>query len=184
MDGGTAEIWLARHGETTWSRDGRHTSVTDLPLTAHGVEQARTLASRLAGHDFALVLTSPRTRARTTAQLAGFADAVIDDDLVEWEYGDYEGVSTAEIRLAVPDWTGSPVSSSAGRSGRRAASSSPGRRSTARPATSSPSRARSGSSRATGESAVPEAQHAKAALVAEHRDRPRVEPEMPALGRG
>ena len=105
MDGGTAEIWLARHGETTWSRDGRHTSVTDLPLTEHGVEQARALASRLAGHDFALVLTSPRTRARTTAQLAGFADAVVDDDLVEWEYGEYEGVSTAEIRLAVPDWT-------------------------------------------------------------------------------
>jgi probable phosphoglycerate mutase len=104
MDGG-AEIWLARHGETTWSRDGRHTSITDLPLTEHGTEQALALRPRLAGHDFALVLTSPRVRARTTAELAGFPHAVVDDDLAEWDYGQYEGISTAEIRRTVPDWT-------------------------------------------------------------------------------
>ncbi len=105
MDGGTAEIWLARHGETTWSRDGLHTSITDLALTERGMEQARALAPRLAGREFALVLSSPRTRARMTAELAGFPDAVVDDDLVEWDYGHYEGVSTAEIRLSVPNWT-------------------------------------------------------------------------------
>ena len=105
MSGGTTEIWLARHGETTWSRDGLHTSVTDLPLTERGMEQARALASRLTGHEFALVISSPRARARLTAELAGFPDADVDDDLVEWFYGRYEGVSTAEIRLTVPNWT-------------------------------------------------------------------------------
>ncbi len=99
------EIWLARHGETTWSRDWLHTSVTDVPLTERGVEQARDLGRRLAGRSFALVLTSPRLRARRTAELAGFPDAVVDDDLVEWHYGSYEGVSTAEIRTTVPGWT-------------------------------------------------------------------------------
>ncbi len=99
------EIWLARHGETTWSRDWLHTSVTDVPLTERGVEQARDLGSRLAGRSFSLVLTSPRSRARRTAELAGFADAVVDADLVEWQYGEYEGISTEEIRATVPDWT-------------------------------------------------------------------------------
>lgn len=99
------EVWLVRHGETEWSRDHRHTSVTDLPLTEHGVEVARALADRLADTSFDLVLTSPRQRARRTAELAGFADAQVEDDLVEWAYGDYEGITTAEIRETVPGWT-------------------------------------------------------------------------------
>ncbi|WP_067436841.1 histidine phosphatase family protein [Nocardioides jensenii] len=99
------EVWLVRHGETEWSRSGRHTSVTDLDLTAHGVEVARGLGGRLAGTRFDQVLTSPRKRARCTAELAGFPDAELDDDLVEWEYGDYEGVTTAEIRRTSPGWT-------------------------------------------------------------------------------
>ena len=101
----TTELWLVRHGETEWSRDGKHTSTTDLPLTEHGIEVARELASRLADVEFAQVLTSPRQRARVTAELAGFADATPDEDLVEWAYGDYEGVTTAEIRTTVPGWT-------------------------------------------------------------------------------
>lgn len=100
-----AELWLVRHGETEWSRDGRHTSVTDLDLTEKGVEVACTLAERLSGTSFDLVLSSPRHRARRTAELAGFADVEVDEDLVEWDYGDYEGVTTAEIRETVPDWT-------------------------------------------------------------------------------
>ena len=98
------ELWVVRHGETEWSRDGRHTSVTDLPLTEVGEEAAAALAPRLADVDFDLVLTSPRQRARRTAELAGFPDATVDDDLVEWAYGDYEGVTTAEIREDVPGW--------------------------------------------------------------------------------
>jgi broad specificity phosphatase PhoE len=102
---GTQEVWLVRHGETEWSRDGKHTSTTDLPLTDVGEEVARGLPAKLAGTDFALVLTSPRQRARRTAELAGFADAEVDEDLVEWGYGDYEGITTAEIRETVPGWT-------------------------------------------------------------------------------
>ena len=102
---GDIEVWLVRHGETEWSRDHRHTSHTDLPLTEHGVEVARGLADRLSGVEFDSVLTSPRQRARRTAELAGFADAEVDDDLVEWGYGDYEGITTAEIRETVPGWT-------------------------------------------------------------------------------
>lgn len=101
----TPELWLVRHGETVWSRDGRHTSVTDLDLTETGREVASGLGERLAGTHFDRVLTSPRTRARVTAELAGFDDAEIDDDLVEWAYGDYEGVTTAQIRETVPGWT-------------------------------------------------------------------------------
>jgi broad specificity phosphatase PhoE len=100
-----AELWLVRHGETEWSRDGRHTSTTELDLTEIGVEVAQTLRDRLADTSFDLVLTSPRHRARRTAELAGFADAEVDDDLVEWDYGDYEGITTAEIRETVPGWT-------------------------------------------------------------------------------
>ncbi|GAB3029313.1 acid phosphatase [Nocardioides flavus (ex Wang et al. 2016)] len=96
---------MVRHGETEWSRDGKHTSATDLPLTDVGEAAARELAPRLGGVEFDLVLTSPRLRARRTAELAGFADAEVDDDLVEWGYGDYEGVTTAEIRESVPGWT-------------------------------------------------------------------------------
>ncbi|HXH80477.1 histidine phosphatase family protein [Nocardioides sp.] len=101
----TTELWLVRHGETEWSRDGKHTSTTDLPLTEHGVEVARGLAPRLVDVEFAQVFTSPRQRARVTAELVGFPDATPDDDLVEWAYGDYEGVTTKEIRRTVPGWT-------------------------------------------------------------------------------
>jgi broad specificity phosphatase PhoE len=100
-----AELWLVRHGETEWSRDGRHTSVTDLPLTERGVADARALASRIAGTSFDLVLSSPRLRSLRTAELAGFDDPVVDEDLAEWVYGDYEGVTTAEIRRSVPNWS-------------------------------------------------------------------------------
>jgi probable phosphoglycerate mutase len=100
-----AEVWLVRHGETEWSRSGRHTSTTDLPLLPDGERVARGLRDRLSGREFALVLTSPRERARRTADLAGFTDAAVDADLVEWTYGDYEGVTTEEIRRTVPGWT-------------------------------------------------------------------------------
>src|SRR5690242_2635556 len=99
------ELWIVRHGETEWSRDGRHTSRTDVPLTEAGERAAEALAGRLAGVDFGLVLTSPRERARRTAELAGFAHAHVEDDLAEWDYGDYEGITTAEIRRDVPGWT-------------------------------------------------------------------------------
>jgi broad specificity phosphatase PhoE len=99
------ELWLVRHGATEWSESGRHTSTTDLPLLPDGEEVARSLRPRLAGTEFALVLTSPRRRARRTAELAGFPDAEVDEDLVEWDYGDYEGVTTKEIRTRVPGWT-------------------------------------------------------------------------------
>ncbi|WP_410784998.1 histidine phosphatase family protein [Kribbella sp. C-35] len=98
-------VFLVRHGETEWSKSGRHTSVTDLPLTPEGERVAASLRERLAGESFDLVLTSPRQRARRTAELAGFPDAEVDDDLVEWNYGDYEGITTAEIRKTVPGWT-------------------------------------------------------------------------------
>jgi probable phosphoglycerate mutase len=99
------DVWLVRHGETEWSRDGRHTSVTDVPLTERGIEAAREAGRRLDGHPFSLVLTSPRARARSTAELAGFPDALVDDDLAELAYGQYEGITTAEIRETVPGWT-------------------------------------------------------------------------------
>ncbi len=103
-DEGT-EVWLVRHGETEWSRDRRHTSRTDVPLTEAGEQAARRLADRLAGERFDLVLTSPRQRARRTAELAGFPDARVEDGLVEWDYGDYEGVTAEQIRADVPGWT-------------------------------------------------------------------------------
>lgn len=99
------ELWLARHGETAWSLSGRHTSRTDVPLTPRGERQAVALGERLRGVAFSLVLVSPRERARRTAELAGFGDAlVVEDDLVELDYGDYEGRTTAEIRRARPGW--------------------------------------------------------------------------------
>ncbi len=101
----TAELWIVRHGPTEWSRNGRHTSVTDLPLLPDAEDDARALAPRLAGLDPALVLTSPRLRARRTAELAGFGDADVDEDLVEWGYGDYEGLTTPQIREQVPGWS-------------------------------------------------------------------------------
>jgi probable phosphoglycerate mutase len=99
------EVWLVRHGETEWSRDGRHTSTTDLPLTPEGEAVAKGLRERLDDDDFSLVLTSPRARARETARLAGHADAVVDPDLAEWDYGDLEGKTSAEIRETYPGWT-------------------------------------------------------------------------------
>src|SRR5262245_9363794 len=99
------DMWLVRHGATEWSESGRHTSTTDLPLLPAGEEAARALRPRLAGHDFELVLTSPRSRARRTGELAGFGAAVPDEDLAEWDYGDYEGITTDQIRESVPGWT-------------------------------------------------------------------------------
>jgi len=99
-------LWLARHGETEWSRDGRHTGVTEIPLTDLGRLQAEALRGRLAAHRFALVLTSPRSRGTETARLAGFGDvAVQDPDLAEWDYGDLEGRRTPEIVADLPGWT-------------------------------------------------------------------------------
>lgn len=100
-----SELWIVRHGETEWSRAWKHTSFTDLTLTDEGEEQAKALGPLLAGVPFDLVLTSPRLRARETAALSGYGDATIDSDLAEWDYGDYEGITTAEIRRTVPDWT-------------------------------------------------------------------------------
>jgi broad specificity phosphatase PhoE len=98
--------FIVRHGETEWSLSGQHTSVTDLPLTEHGREQGAVVAEKLAGETFALVLCSPLERARETCRLAGFGDvAEIDDDLFEWRYGDYEGLTSSEIwESHDPDW--------------------------------------------------------------------------------
>lgn len=96
--GPAPRLVLARHGETAWSRTGQHTSVTDLPLTAAGEEQARALGRALDGHLFGLVLSSPRRRAAHTAELAGYGEgAVIDDNLAEWDYGAYEGLTSQQI---------------------------------------------------------------------------------------
>src|SRR4029079_4430685 len=95
----------ARHGETAWSASGQHTGRTDLPLTERGEENARLLGKRLAPLFFDHLFTSPRIRARRTCELAGFGKlAVIDNDLAEWDYGEYEGKRTAEIRAVQPDW--------------------------------------------------------------------------------
>jgi broad specificity phosphatase PhoE len=98
-------IYLARHGETEWSRNGRHTGRTDLPLTEQGERNAQSLRERLTGLLFVKVLTSPLERARRTSELAGFGGvAEVDPDLVEWNYGDYEGIRTADIHAKRPDW--------------------------------------------------------------------------------
>src|SRR5215831_3364485 len=98
-------VYLARHGETEWSRNGRHTGLTDLPLTEQGEQNAVRLGARLAGLMFEKVLTSPLQRAKRTCELAGFgAVTEVDPDLVEWNYGDYEGRRTADIREKRPDW--------------------------------------------------------------------------------
>jgi broad specificity phosphatase PhoE len=98
------EIWLLRHAETEWSRTGKHTGRTDIPLTDKGREVASSLRARLEGHAFALVLCSPLARARETAQLAGLECSALRDDLLEWDYGDYEGLTTPQIREQRPDW--------------------------------------------------------------------------------
>ena len=98
-------IYLVRHGETAWSLTGQHTGLTDLALTERGVRNARRLGERLAGLAFAKVFTSPLQRAARTCELAGFrAAAQVDADLVEWNYGKYEGLRTVEIHAQRPDW--------------------------------------------------------------------------------
>jgi len=100
------EVYLARHGETQWSLTGQHTGLTDIPLTHHGEINATRLGERLQGMRFRYVFTSPLQRAHRTCELAGFGyEAVVDDDLVEWNYGDYEGQTTAQIREACPGWS-------------------------------------------------------------------------------
>ena len=100
------EIWLLRHGETEWSLSGQHTGRTDVPLTSTGRRQAEALGRHLGGRSFALVLTSPLARARETCRLAGYAThAEATDDLREWDYGIYEGRTTAAIRAVEPGWS-------------------------------------------------------------------------------
>jgi probable phosphoglycerate mutase len=100
------EVVLVRHGDTEWSASGRHTSFTDLPLTPTGRDEARAAGTKIAGRRFAAVFTSPRERARVTCELAGLGGAaVVDDDLVEWDYGAYEGLTITEIRATAPGWT-------------------------------------------------------------------------------
>ncbi|MBV2358007.1 histidine phosphatase family protein [Streptomyces sp. J2-1] len=98
------DLLLVRHGETEWSLTGRHTSHTDLPLTRHGEEQAASLVPLLAGRTFARVLTSPLDRAVRTAELAGLTGAESEPELHEWDYGGYEGVTTADIHRERPEW--------------------------------------------------------------------------------
>lgn len=98
-------VFLARHGETAWSKSGRHTGRTDIALSEQGESNARMLAHPLAGVGFSCVLTSPRQRARRTCELAGLgASAETEPDLAEWDYGDYEGLNSAEIENANPGW--------------------------------------------------------------------------------
>ena len=118
-------VCLARHGETAWSLSGQHTGLTDLPLTERGERNARQLGERLRGRPFAKVFASPMQRASRTAELAGFAPvAEKDADLVEWNYGEYEGLRTAEILAKRPDWQlfrdGCPGGESAEQVGARA----------------------------------------------------------------
>ncbi|MEW1863334.1 MULTISPECIES: histidine phosphatase family protein [unclassified Streptomyces] len=98
------ELVLIRHGETEWSQSGQHTSYTDLPLTEHGEEQARSLAPLLASRHIGCVISSPMQRAQQTAKLAGLDHVRIDPDLHEWDYGGYEGVTTRDIHRTRPDW--------------------------------------------------------------------------------
>jgi probable phosphoglycerate mutase len=104
-EGDGTRLWIVRHGPTEWSTAGKHTGSTDIPLTDEGEREAVALRDRLAGVHFGLVLTSPLQRARRTAQLAGFPDAEVEPRAVEWDYGDYEGRTRAEIRREVPGWS-------------------------------------------------------------------------------
>jgi probable phosphoglycerate mutase len=106
MSESLAEIYLARHGETAWTISHQHTGRSDIPLTERGERNARSLGDRLRGISFTKVLTSPLARARRTAELAGFGDlSAIEPDLMEWDYGRYDGLTTAEIRKAQVDWS-------------------------------------------------------------------------------
>jgi probable phosphoglycerate mutase len=98
------DLLLVRHGETEWSLSGQHTSWTDLPLTEHGEEQAKSLAPLLTGRTYAFALASPLDRAIRTAELAGLSGLVADPDLHEWDYGGYEGITTVDIHGTRPDW--------------------------------------------------------------------------------
>ena len=119
------ELVLVRHGQTKWSLSGEHTGTTDIPLTATGEKEARALAAPLSRWDFALVLTSPLLRARETCRLAGLSDrAEVCDELREWNYGDYEGLTSPQIREQRPGWTlftaGAPNGETADEVGARA----------------------------------------------------------------
>jgi broad specificity phosphatase PhoE len=106
MSAERAELWLIRHGETEWSVTRRHTGRSDIALTPTGEHQAATLGRHLAERPFALVLCSPLQRARETCRLAGYCDvAIFTDDLLEWDYGAYEGCTTSEIRTEIPGWS-------------------------------------------------------------------------------
>jgi broad specificity phosphatase PhoE len=119
------EVFVVRHGETEWSAARKHTGSTDVPLTEAGRRQAQGLAAELAGHDFVRVLTSPSSRAVETCRIAGLGDrAEVRDDLREWDYGEYEGVTTTDIRARRPGWRlwrdGCPGGESPGQVGARA----------------------------------------------------------------
>jgi len=119
------QIYLIRHGETAWSRSGQHTGRTDLPLTEHGEAQARALAELLHAMQFSTVLVSPRLRARRTCELAGLgSQARVQENLSEWDYGEYEGLTGAQIRARAPGWDvfrdGSPGGESSVEVSRRA----------------------------------------------------------------
>ena len=102
---GEGRLFLVRHGETAWSLDGRHTGRTDIPLTEKGREEAAALRPRLSGHRFGLVLSSPLQRAQETCRLAGFGDQALSrPDLAEWDYGRYDGLTSAQIKAERPDW--------------------------------------------------------------------------------
>jgi probable phosphoglycerate mutase len=105
MSTNEASVVLLRHGETEWSLDGRHTGLSDIELTENGRQEARDAGKRLSGMEFDHVLTSPLKRARDTCELAGYgADAQTTDELTEWKYGEYEGITTVEIQKTKPDW--------------------------------------------------------------------------------
>lgn len=99
------ELWLIRHGETEWSLSGAHTGRTDISLTASGREKAAALGRYLKGYKFDLVLVSPLKRARETCRLAGYENALVDLNLGEWDYGDYEGLTTSQIQADIPEWS-------------------------------------------------------------------------------